>query len=156
MNTFHEQGCDTFSAWGYDNRSMTKKFRAVYICNKVICFTRVVNCKIALNLYLGRRKNYRTRELYLILQRKKMRKMKKKRGKINCTIGGANFRSPPPGTDYLAGGGKRDGCRQSVGAHTQPVNWPWCDFILKRGFEMGRRLSCCVLWYLSVRNSQLL
>ena len=66
--------------------------------------------------------NYVT--IYVILLRKKMRKMKKKRGKINCTIGGANFRSAPPGTDYLAGGGKRDGCRQSVGAHTQPVNWP--------------------------------
>ena len=136
MNTFHEQGCDTFS-WGYDNRSMAKMIQAVYKCNKVICFIRVVNCKISWNLYRERRKNYRSRELYVILHRKKMRKIKKKRGKINCTIGGANFRSPPPGSDYLAGGGKRDGCRQSVGAHTQPVNWPSCDSILKMGFEMG-------------------
>ena len=85
----------------------------------------------------GKEENYRTREPYVILHRKKMRKIKKKRGKINCTIGGANFRLPPPGTDYLAGGGKRDGCRQSVGAHTQPVNWPWYDFILKMRIEMG-------------------
>ena len=114
-----------------------KMFQSVYISNKVICFTRVIDCKTAWSLYLGRRKNYCTRELYVILHRKKMRKIKKKRGKINCTIGGANFRSAPPGTDYLAGGGKRDGCRQSVGAHTQPVNWPSCDFILKMGIEIG-------------------
>ena len=43
-----------------------KMFQSVYISNKVICFTRVIDCKIAWYLFHGRRKNYRTRELYVI------------------------------------------------------------------------------------------
>ena len=38
------------SLLGGINRSMAKK--AVFICNKVICFIRVINCKIAWNLYI--------------------------------------------------------------------------------------------------------